>query len=110
MRELLDIFWSFLKIGAFTFGGGYAMLPIIEKEVVDKNHWLTKEEFLDSGILGKGTQHYKIQEYFGDFVIVSKSDKAIRYTIDGNKADRLLADHAGITRDEMVVPVIVIAN
>ena len=48
MRELLDIFWSFLKIGAFTFGGGYAMIPIIESEVVDKHHWMTKEEFLDA--------------------------------------------------------------
>lgn len=76
----------------------------------DKFLFFTKEEFLDSGILGKGTQHYKIQEYFGDFVIVSKSDKSIRYTIDGNKAERLFADHAGITRDEMEVPVIVIAN
>lgn len=44
---LLKLFIAFFKIGAFTFGGGYAMLPIIEKEVVDKNHWLTKEEFLD---------------------------------------------------------------
>lgn len=44
---LLKLFIAFFKIGAFTLGGGYAMLPIIEKEVVDKNHWLTKEEFLD---------------------------------------------------------------
>ena len=44
---LLKLFIAFFKIGAFTFGGGYAMLPIIEKEVVDKNQWLTKEEFLD---------------------------------------------------------------
>ena len=44
---LFKLFIAFFKIGAFTFGGGYAMLPIIEKEVVDKNHWLTKEEFLD---------------------------------------------------------------
>ena len=44
---LLKLFIAFFKIGAFTFGGGYAMLPIIEKEVVDKNHWLTKEEFID---------------------------------------------------------------
>ena len=44
---LLKLFIAFFKIGAFTVGGGYAMLPIIEKEVVDKNHWLTKEEFID---------------------------------------------------------------
>jgi chromate transporter len=44
---LFKLFIAFFKIGAFTFGGGYAMIPIIEKEVVDKNHWLTKEEFID---------------------------------------------------------------
>lgn len=44
---LFKLFIAFFKIGAFTFGGGYAMIPIIEKEVVDKNHWLSKEEFMD---------------------------------------------------------------
>ncbi len=41
------LFLSFLKIGAFTFGGGWAMISIIEKEIVDKNHWIEREEFLD---------------------------------------------------------------
>lgn len=41
------LFLTFAKIGAFTFGGGWAMISIIEREVVDKNHWLTREEFLD---------------------------------------------------------------
>jgi len=44
---LFDLFIVFLKIGAFTFGGGWAMISIIEKENVDKKHWVTKEEFLD---------------------------------------------------------------
>ncbi|MDD5502877.1 MAG: chromate transporter [Candidatus Thermoplasmatota archaeon] len=44
---LLDLFLSFLKIGAFTFGGGYAMIPIVEKEVVESHHWLTQTEFTD---------------------------------------------------------------
>lgn len=44
---LLDLFIVFFKIGAFTFGGGWAMISIIEKEIVDKKHWVTKEEFLD---------------------------------------------------------------
>jgi len=43
-----DLFKTFLKIGIVTFGGGYAMIPIIESEVVDKHHWMTKEEFLDA--------------------------------------------------------------
>lgn len=47
-RRILKLFIIFLKIGAFTFGGGYAMIPLIEKEVVEKNNWIEKEEFLDS--------------------------------------------------------------
>lgn len=44
---LLQLFIVFFKIGAFTFGGGWAMISIIEKEIVDKKRWVTKEEFLD---------------------------------------------------------------
>ncbi|MBD5242195.1 MAG: chromate transporter [Paramuribaculum sp.] len=42
-----NLFITFFKIGAFTFGGGWAMISIIEKEIVDKHHWLEKDEFLD---------------------------------------------------------------
>lgn len=45
---LWQLFRTFFLIGSFTFGGGVAMIPIIEKEVVDKQHWLTSEEFLDA--------------------------------------------------------------
>ena len=45
---LMDIFLTFFKIGSFTIGGGYAMLPIIQREVVDNKKWLGEEEFLDS--------------------------------------------------------------
>lgn len=41
------LFWTCVKIGAFTFGGGWAMISIIQREVVDKYHWIEKEEFLD---------------------------------------------------------------
>ena len=44
---LLELFKTFSKIGAFTFGGGYAMIPMIEAEVVDKHHWISREEFID---------------------------------------------------------------
>lgn len=43
----LQLFVTFFKIGAFTFGGGWAMISIIEREIVNKHHWLGKEEFLD---------------------------------------------------------------
>lgn len=45
--SLGSLFTSFLKIGAFTFGGGWAMISIIEREIVDKKHWIRREEFLD---------------------------------------------------------------
>lgn len=45
---LFDIFKTFFKIGAFTIGGGYAMIPIIQKEVVDNKKWMKNEEFLDA--------------------------------------------------------------
>lgn len=44
---LLHLFLSFLKIGAFTFGGGWAMISIIEREIVDKHKWIERTEFLD---------------------------------------------------------------
>lgn len=47
MRELLSILWSFLKIGAFTFGGGYAMIPLIQHEVINRRKWLSEGEFVD---------------------------------------------------------------
>ena len=43
----LKLFLTFFKIGAFTFGGGWAMISIMEKEIVDRHHWLSREEFLD---------------------------------------------------------------
>ena len=42
------MFLTFLKIGAFTFGGGFAMIPIIQKEVVEKKKWIKDEEFIDT--------------------------------------------------------------
>ena len=47
MKELMKMFLIFFKIGSFTFGGGYAMIPLIEREVVDNNQWISKDEFID---------------------------------------------------------------
>ena len=48
MKQLLEIFAVFFKIGLFTIGGGYAMLPIIQKEVVETKGWMDEDEFLDA--------------------------------------------------------------
>ena len=47
MPLLLDLFLTFFRIGVFTFGGGYAMLPMLQKELVDKKGWVTEEEILE---------------------------------------------------------------
>lgn len=47
MKIIFEIFLSIFKIGAFTFGGGYAMIPLIEQEVVNNKKWLNKDEFMD---------------------------------------------------------------
>ncbi len=47
MKDYINLFVSFMKIGGFTFGGGYAMLPMIEREIVTNRGWATSEEILD---------------------------------------------------------------
>ena len=47
MKEYLELFWVFLRIGIFTFGGGYAMIPIVERELIKKKGWIPIEEVMD---------------------------------------------------------------
>lgn len=47
IRTYWELFWSFFKIGAFTLGGGYAMIPLVRREVVEKKQWMEEEEFLN---------------------------------------------------------------
>ena len=54
-KELLDLYWTFLKIGCVTFGGGYAMLPILERELVDKRHWTNMDDLRDYFSIGQCT-------------------------------------------------------
>ncbi len=55
MRQLIDLFITFAKIGAVTFGGGYAMLPILQREIVENKHWGTDEELADYYAIGQCT-------------------------------------------------------
>lgn len=55
MNLMFKLFSTFFKIGAFTIGGGYAMLPFIQKEVVEENEWLTTEEFIDILAIAEAT-------------------------------------------------------
>lgn len=55
MRELINLFIAFAKVGVLTFGGGYAMLPILQREIVEKNNWATDEELMDYYAIGQCT-------------------------------------------------------
>ncbi len=74
----------------------------------DKYKLYTKQEFIDKHLLGKGKKHNRIDSYLGDYIFISESTLAIRYTTTETKQAPHLADHAGITKDEMIVPVIAI--
>ena len=55
MKELLDLYWTYLKIGSVNFGGGYAMLPLLERELVNKKGWTTMDELRDYFAIGQCT-------------------------------------------------------
>ena len=55
MNEYLDLFGTFAKVGVMTFGGGYAMLPILQREVVEHKGWATEEELMDYFAIGQCT-------------------------------------------------------
>jgi len=54
-RKIAGLFFAFLKIGAFTFGGGYAMIPLIQKEVVENKKWITDQDILDIIAIAEST-------------------------------------------------------
>lgn len=52
---LLDLFWTFLKIGAFTFGGGYAMIAMVQADVVTRKHWVSEKQYIDIIAISQAT-------------------------------------------------------
>mgnify|MGYP003313019506 CR=1 FL=1 len=55
MKELVRMFLTFARIGGLTFGGGYSMLPMLQREVVEKHKWATEEELMDYFAIGQCT-------------------------------------------------------
>lgn len=55
MKVLLELFWIFFKLGVVNFGGGYALLPLLQKELVEKRGWVTDEEMTDYYAIGQCT-------------------------------------------------------
>ena len=54
-KKLANLFGTFLKIGAFTFGGGYAMIPLIQREAVERNGWISEEDILEIIAIAEST-------------------------------------------------------
>ena len=54
-KKIWKLFAAFFRIGAFTFGGGYAMIPLIQKEAVDKNRWVTEDDILEIIAIAEST-------------------------------------------------------
>ncbi len=76
LKKLLQLFITFFKIGLFTFGGGYAMIAVIEREIIEKKGWISHEDFLDVVAIAESTPGplainsatyigYKIAGFFG---------------------------------------------
>jgi chromate transporter len=55
LNLLLSVFWVFFRIGAFTFGGGYAMIPLITEETVTKRKWISEQDILDIFAIAEST-------------------------------------------------------
>ncbi len=55
MKKLIELFLAFFKIGAFTFGGGYAMIPLIQREAVENKKWVSDEDILDIVAIAEST-------------------------------------------------------
>lgn len=79
MSKKLNLFFTMLKIGAFTFGGGYAMIALLQREFVEKKQWMTQDEFLDLIAIAESTPGpiainsatyigYKVGKVFGSFL------------------------------------------
>jgi len=78
-NKLLSLFLTFLKIGAFTFGGGYAMIPLIQNEMVEKKKWITEEDMINMFAIAESTPGviavnsatfvgYKVGKFWGSFL------------------------------------------
>ncbi len=55
IKDFLELYLAFVKIGTFTFGGGLAMMPIMQRELIEKRGWVTEEELIDYFAIGQST-------------------------------------------------------
>ena len=95
MKVLWELFVAFLRIGGLTFGGGYAMLPMLEKEAVEKKGWITNEELLDFYAVAQCTPG----------IIASNTASLIGYRVKGTAG--ALAAALGVVSPSYVIITII---
>ena len=91
MNILVDLFITFAKVGVMTFGGGYAMLPILEREIVDNKKWATSEELMDYYAVGQCTPG----------IIAVNTATFIGYKVKGNSGG--IVATAGVVFPSLVI-------
>ena len=111
MKEYLRIFWAFLNVGMFTFGGGYAMIPVVEQEVIKKRSWITVDEMMEyytisqimPGMIGVNLSFFignKLKNAFAGFlaamgfVLPGVTIITIAALLIGNFAEQPIVRHA----------------
>ena len=77
MKRLLELFWAFARIGVMTFGGGYAMIPMLEREIVEKHGWASSEEMMDYYAVGQCTPG----------IIAVNTATFVGYSVAGHRRD-----------------------
>ena len=83
--RLAQLFFTFLKIGAFTFGGGYAMIPLVQRETVENHRWITDDELLDIfGIKVSGGDDESVKGAMAE--LHAKGAKNVLLTLGGDGA------------------------
>ena len=86
-KRYVRLFLTFLKIGAFTFGGGYAMIPMIQKEAVAKRHWIRDEDILDIVAIAESTPGpIAVNSAIACVLRQFESLQAVRYAFFGIRA------------------------
>ena len=105
MNKYWELFCSFFKIGIFTFGGGYAMIPIIQAEVITRKGWIKEQEFLDLLTLAQSAPGPMIKPAFSAFTI-RKSTLCWRRTSQ-RRAESQLAAAGEVTSPMAIIRSIV---
>ena len=90
MNILIDLFLTFAKIGLFTFGGGYAMISVIENNCVERKQWITHDEMMDVTVIAESARRKILCKRFS-----TKSRMALESRADSGLNPLITESHGG---------------